>query len=454
MSDPDRVADPAGHRAGSSGVLRAPALALLVALAAAVTAQGAFYPADQRLIALPLLVSVVLTVAKIRATVMPWSLLVSGGLLAAWALLLGEDTGDGAGIALLVAGVVAVVMVVASMGQAERVALTGAVVALGVAVACSGWWGVAFHSTELALPGQGLWRASTTLTYANAAAGLLGPLALFALARLTTMVSRERQVWLLALVVVVVGLGATLSRAGLIAWGCGVVVILRRQGFQPVFSAMVPVLLGAGVALIGLGPSFAEGGVARPIPAAMGLVAGMAATLTVASWSPGRLAAVVVAAGLFAGVAVVGGMGGDTLGRLGDTRLSFSSTDRSEMFHAGIDSISKDPWTGAGPGQGRLRYHQGNGKFVEARFVHNEYLQIGVELGVVGVVLLLAMIGTLAWGAKKGSRLLPGNIACGVGAALVALGVQAGFDFLWHIPAIPLVGAVFAGVAWPRGSGT
>ncbi len=430
-------------------MLRGPALALLVALAAAVTAQGAFYPADQRLIALPLIVAVAMTVLKLHSLVIPWSLLMTGGALAAWALLAGDKVGDGAGIAYLVGAVVAVVVIVASMGFDERVSLLGAVVALGVAVAFSGWWGVTFHVTQLALPGQGLWRASTTLTYANAAAGLVCPMALLALSRTTAMVGRGRVVWMLGLVVLLVGLGATLSRAGIIAFGCGGLVVLWRCGWKAIFSVMVPAAMGAAVALVSLGPSFPETSVARPVLAVAGLLVGLAVTLGVASWSPARLSAAWCVAVLVLGVAMAGGVGGETLDRLTDARLSFASTDRTEMLGAAMESLREDPWTGAGPGNGRLRYYQGNGKFVEARFVHNEYLQVAVELGMVGVFLLFLMLLAVVGGVKKGSGLLPLNIASGVGAALLALGVQSGFDFLWHIPAIPLVAAVLVGVSWP-----
>lgn len=447
----DQVSDPIAGRDTSSGLLRGPALALLVTLAAAVTAQGAFYPGDQRLIALPLGVSLVWSIIKFRTLVIPWSLLGAGGALAGWALLLGDEVGDGAGIALIVAGVVVVIMVVASsMDYSERVALGDAVVGLGVAVALSGWWGVAVHSTDLALPGQGLWRASTTLTYANAAAGLIGPIALFAAARCSSKFGRARDLWMIGLFVLVVALIATLSRAGFLSFGCGLLVLAIRLGLRSTLTCLTPLLLGSPVAMVALGPSFPEEATARPALAMFGLVAGMVIVLVVSRLSLGRLVGTTAVVALLGAVVLIAGRGGDTFERISDARLSFSSTDRSEMLRAGIDSMKDDWWTGAGPGNGRLQYVQDNGRFVEARFVHNEYLQIGVELGVIGVILLIALLVSIALGAKKGSVLLPSNVYSGIAAALIALGVQGGFDFLWHIPAIPLVGAALAGIAWPN----
>lgn len=433
---------------GADVPLRGAALALLVALAAAVTAQGAFYQSDQRLIAAPLLVAVAATLIRARSLVVPWWMLVTGGALAAWALHLGEPIERGAGIAAMVAGVIGVVLVVASTSHPERVALTGAVVVLVVAVALSGWWGVAIHSTQLALPGQGLWRASTTLTYANAAAGLIGPVGLFALARSTVMRGLDRDRWMVGTLLLVVGLLATLSRAGFIAFACGLIVVVVRIGMVDVIKSLIPVLLGSLVALGALGPSLTEEGNPQPAIALMGLLGAIVVVVVLSRQSPRHLGAIASLASLVTVVVLAVGGGGNVFSRISEARLSMTSTDRSEMFSAGIDSMREDWWTGVGPGKGRLHYYQKNGHFVEARFVHNEYLQVGVELGVIGMILLVGLLASIAVGVRKGSRSLAPNLSSGTTAALVALGIQGGFDFLWHIPAIPLVGAVFVGLAW------
>ncbi len=443
--------DPVGP-VESVGTLRWSALALLVALAAAVTAQGAFYPSDQRLIATPLAISVVLTVLKYRSLVVPWSLLATGGALSLWALLLGDKFGDGAGIAYMVAAFVAVVMVVASTARQERVALLGAVTALGVLLSLSGIVGVAFHMYELAIPGQGLWRASTTLTYANASGSLLGPIALVTLGRSNSEMGRSRVLWMSALVILFAGLGATLSRGGILAFGCGFLIILWRCDWRVIFSIMAPVLLGTAVALVGLGPSFPENADARPTLAIGALIVGLLLTLLVGRWSNSRIFAALGISVLIAALSLANGLGGETLSSLSDTRLSLESSDRTETWNAALETIGNSPWTGEGPGNGRLRYYQESGNYVEARFVHNEYLQIGVELGIVGMLLLAAIFmaiirGVITRGVKIHGVNSPG-VGYGVLAALLALAIGSGLDFLWHIPAIPLVGAVLIGASW------
>jgi membrane associated rhomboid family serine protease len=86
----------------------------------------------------------------------------------------------------VLAGVVVVLLAVRRLSRGQRDALAAAAVTVGALAAASGWVGVAWRVTPWALEDQGLWRAATTLTYANAAAGLLVPLAMLAVARLAT----------------------------------------------------------------------------------------------------------------------------------------------------------------------------------------------------------------------------------------------------------------------------
>jgi hypothetical protein len=81
----------------------------------------------------------------------------------------------------------------------------------GVLVAMAGWLRVAVRITAWAWEGDGIWRASSTLTYPNAAAAVLVPLAVLAVARLVE-VPRSMSLVVVA-VVFLTGVGATLSRA-------------------------------------------------------------------------------------------------------------------------------------------------------------------------------------------------------------------------------------------------
>ncbi len=213
--------------------LPAPALLVLVALTAGVVAQGAYYPDGQRVMVAVLGAALVTgwwsngwsaadaRLAPVRAA----------GILAAWAVLSAIVAGDaaaaGSTVALL-AGIVTVLLVCRHTTPAQRDSLVGAMVAVGVVAAVTGWVGVAWRATPWALEDGGLWRAATVLTYANATAGLLVPVTLVAWARLSR--HRRSPVPVACTCLLLVGVGSTLSRAGLLALllGAAVLAVLGR----------------------------------------------------------------------------------------------------------------------------------------------------------------------------------------------------------------------------------
>jgi hypothetical protein len=110
-------------------------------------------------------------------------------------------------------------MVVRRADAARRQWCAEAMVGIGVLVGVSGWIGTAWRLPPLALASGGLWRATSTLTYANAAAALLASLSLLAIA---ILVARGPSLlWAFAVHLLLVGLGATLSRGGLLTFLVG-----------------------------------------------------------------------------------------------------------------------------------------------------------------------------------------------------------------------------------------
>jgi O-antigen ligase len=80
------------------------------------------------------------------------------------------------------------------------------------------------------------------------------------------------------------------------------------------------------------------------------------------------------------------------------------------------------------------------------RYVHNEYLQVLVELGAVGLVLALGVVAatlSVLW-RGRGTPLWAGSMA-----AVVVVLVHSGFDFLWHLPAVLIVAGLCAGLGFP-----
>ena len=427
------------------------ALLLVVALVVAIAAQGAYYGSDSA-------VTVVLLLALVTALrARPWS---SDDASAppVWA---GAALGAGGGqrcragditaalpVIALLGGVVVVLLVIRRLTLGQRDALAAAVVVIGVLAAVTGWVGVAWRVTPWALEDQGLWRAATTLTYANAAAGLLVPLALLAVAR---SAARPGVPAAVAVCLLLIGAGATLSRGGALALVVGAAVLAVLLGPGRTLRAAGPPTLGAVVALAGLAPSMAApNSPPRPVLAMAGLVVGVGVAVGASHLRSRRLLAIGLAAVVLAAGAVLaaGGRGGNAAAVAG-TRLTIASPDRAAAARAALQLAAERPLTGTGPNRAVLTWVQ-DSRRVTGRYVHNEYLQVLAELGFVGLALLIVLLASLAWAVWRGRPHAPlTTVWAGAVAGLAALAVHSALDFLWHLPAIPLAGAVLAGLVLP-----
>ena len=82
------------------------------------------------------------------------------------------------------------------------------------------------------------------------------------------------------------------------------------------------------------------------------------------------------------------------------------------------------------------------------QYVHNEYVQTLAEVGAIGAALLAALLATtlrLLWRSRASER--APVFWAGTVAACAAAVVHAGFDFVWHVPVVPLTLAVLIGLA-------
>ncbi|HEX2192665.1 MAG TPA: O-antigen ligase family protein [Acidimicrobiales bacterium] len=426
---------------------------MIAALAAAVANQGAYYGAGQWPVVLLLGAAVV---AGLRAR--PWSRadsrvppLALCAALAGWALVRGALAGDMTAalpVAALLAAAVAVVATARRTASPEL--LAAAVVAIGALVALTGWIGVAWRISPWALEDQRLWRAATSLTYANAAAGLLGALALFALGRL---VGRQASAALerAGLCLLLVGLGATLSRGGLFAAAVGLAVLVGMRGARPVARAGTAPFGGAVIALAGLLPSMPAGSPSRPGVALLSLAAGLAVAAGLGRVSVSRRRPAATALLVGAAVLVLAVGASQAVSAVGRTRFTLASPDRQEAAEAGMRLVAENPLAGVGPGQAVLRWEAPDGRTFVAKYAHNEYLQILVELGAVGLALVLAVFLLTARRVRSGRRAAPvPSLRAGAVAGLLALLVGSSFDFLWHVPAVPLFAALLVAFTVPN----
>lgn len=428
---------------------------LLVAVTAGLLRQGAYYPSMQRFVGLLIAAATLLGLAAWPLTKDDVRLLpvVPALALAAWAVVDGAllgGVGAGVGPALLLVGVVAVLLVCRRLRGDDREILLAGVTCIGLLVALTGWLGVAGRAGSWSFQAQGLWRASSTLTYPNATAAVLTPISLVVLGRL---VGTPGSVPLtLAATGLLAGLGATMSRAGALALLMGLVVLAGLRGLGATARAAVGPFAGAVVALVCLLPSMPAAGPPRPALALAGLCAGLALAAMVVRlrrWPALVLLGGVLVAGAI-GLLATGGGAGRAAQTVAEARVNLASPDRTGALHAALRLVAQHPLTGTGPGHAYLRWKgQGHGTQLFV-YAHNEYLQVAAELGLVGLVLLavlLVAIAGLLWHTRATGR--AGATWAGAVAAAAAFATHSGFDFVWHLPAVVLTVTLLVGAALP-----
>ncbi|MEV4629704.1 O-antigen ligase family protein [Micromonospora sp. NPDC049523] len=485
-------ADPATETGGST--LPAHVVVLIAALSAGVVAQGGYYPAGRGLVTV--LVAVALVAAlwlRPRVRRDAWPVVAACAALAGWILVravLADAYPVALGAVATLGAVAAVVLILTRTTLVERERCVEALIGLGVLVAVTAWIGVAYRVPRFAVLVEGrLWRGASTLTYPNAAAALLAPLALLAIAMLLARPdggvaaahagrepgarSQAARVWSAtgnqqvlvaergrgiagslvragAAYLLLVGTGAALSRAGLIALAAGLVVLAIAAGPWLTISRAGPLILGAGIAVVTLVPSTPAAGQPQPALAMFGLVAGALVVLG-SVLLPVRVRVVAMMVALLAGgLTLLSQWDSEHLRAVLASRGNFNSPGRSGAATAAFDLVAANPWIGTGLGQARFLWVTPNGNGALALYAHNEYLQLLVDLGVVGALALLALFAAMALAVRRGGAdQHRAGIRAGVFAALTAFAVHSGFDFLWHIAVLPLVGALLVGLAAP-----
>ena len=437
----------------TTAVLPHYALLTISALACAVAAQGGYYLPGRVVVAVMVAGALVLALRT-----QPWSrsdaglVLLSCTGLAVWAVaraVMGGFPVAAIPTVVTLACLAGAVVVIGRIDSGQRELCAVAAVGVGVLIAITGWIGAAWRIQPWALPVQGIWRASSTLTYANAAAAMLASLSVLACGLL---LARPRSLARAAATyALLVGLAATLSRGGLVAMLAGLLLLSVLAGVRATAWHLAPAIAGATVAfgaLIGSLPAPAQ---PRPILAVLGLVVGLMITLALTRL-PHRVRAAAVAATL--ALVTVGFatqiVAGQTMQVLIGDRANLDSMGRSGAAHAAMRMVAARPILGVGPGQARFQWAAADGREVVARYAHNEYLQVLVELGAIGLILLLAVLAAMAIHVRRGrADAQPPMIWAGAVAALAALLVHSGFDFLWQLPVIPLTGGLLVALASP-----
>jgi O-antigen ligase len=439
------------RRSGAAGLLTA--AFVLASIATAGLQQGAFFVQGQVAVAAFLAAALVTALPNRRALDSELGApLIAAALLASWTLARAVPLGSlraASGEAALLAGLAAILILCRRLDRDARRLTMGGLLGFGVLLAITSWVGVAWHLTPLALTSEGLWRGASTITYANALAGVLVPLALTALALLS---AKERSVPLaLVVTLLLLGVATTLSRAGALSLVAGLTLLVLIRGAVVLRSLLAPVA-GASVALSGLLPSMPVESHPRPGLAVAALFAGMGVTATLVSlrWQRSLVAAILlVLIATFASWSAAASSGSlrSAGERIAEKRIQVNSPARSRLNATALDLVTQHPLTGVGPGRVVIE-SQRHGRLQVQQYVHNEYVQTLTEVGAIGAALLAAFLATtlrLLW--RSRSREGASVFWAGTVAACAAAAVHAGFDFVWHVPVVPLTLAVLIGLA-------
>ncbi len=305
---------------------------------------------------------------------------------------------------------------------------------LGGVIALIGFAGLIWRWYPMAMPAQGLWRLSSTLTYADAAGLVLGMCLLVALG-----CNRMQALLRIGVCLMAGGLLATQSRGALLAVACASLLVPWRRYLQ--FA--VPLLAGVGMGIAAVAASPREGAVPW-------LGAVLAAAVAIAVWNGRGMQRAWSDTGtrVVVGAAVLGGLIAAALlvhHEIGLRVLAPSNEDRSVEWSTALHQWASAPLFGVGPDR-VLAFQAVDG--TSASFVHNEYLQVGADSGIVGIGILGFVIFSLSDVLQRYDALA----SCALATA-VCLGVAGMFDFDWHLPVVGLVGGWCAGLATRRESG-
>jgi hypothetical protein len=471
---------------------------LLVTLVIGVSNQGGFYSTARLHLALGLGLALALTLSAgpdaLHALRRPPAL--TGLLLAAWILAASAMHGSldrGLPAAGLAAGIAAVYMIVPCLLQADREMLAVSLIWLGGLVALTSWLGVVLHLHRWAWEGQGLWRASGAITYPNATAVILVSLALWSLAQMpvppglgqgTGDSAALGPAWMVPALttMMLTAAAATLSRGGALALLVGCAVLLPLAG-PATRRAAVPPVAGAAVSFAALVPCLRSGQPPQPLLATIGLAAGtvigtradgnararqrslLTAVTKVVGLEPRENGTLVprslligTGAAFAAGLVVLADGFEHSLRQIVDARVLTGPSYRGEAARAALERIADSPWIGAGPGEGQVTWTTSSGVNRTLIFLHDEYLQVVLELGVLtGLLVLLHLVLSAASSWKSGppcegtasALLIRRSTRAGGLAAFAAFAVHSAVDFTWHLPALPLVVATLLAFALP-----
>ncbi len=120
-----------------------------------------------------------------------------------------------------------------------------------------------------------------------------------------------------------------------------------------------------------------------------------------------------------------------------------SSAGRHDFWRVAIDAFEEEPIIGHGAGTYRFSWDKRRSISLDVIDAHSLYLEAFAELGAIGGLLVLGLVGTLLWAGLSAWRAATAarrEALAALFAAALVFAIGAGFDWFWEIAGL---GAVF-----------
>ncbi|HWM64120.1 MAG TPA: O-antigen ligase family protein [Solirubrobacterales bacterium] len=130
--------------------------------------------------------------------------------------------------------------------------------------------------------------------------------------------------------------------------------------------------------------------------------------------------------------------------------VDLSSANRSDFWSVAVDSFADHPVDGLGAGSYEFAWEEQRSAEQAVHNAHSLYLEAFSELGLIGGVLVLVLVGTLLWtgfSAWRAARGRQRDLCAVLLAVMLAFAVGAALDWFWELAGLGAVFFLAAGAA-------
>ena len=130
-----------------------------------------------------------------------------------------------------------------------------------------------------------------------------------------------------------------------------------------------------------------------------------------------------------------------------DHLLNSSGSGRWQFWSAAISEFRAHPLNGGGAGSWEAWWLQHGSLPVKSEFAHSLYLEALAELGIIGLLLIVAAVVVAGVGAVRSALALQSGEIAAAAACGIAFFVAAAYDWVWQLAGVAVVGVGMLGFA-------